>query len=782
MSDFYLGAPIDPATGEPVTSDRVLYDSKDLTTHGVIVGMTGSGKTGLGVIFLEEALRSGLPALILDPKGDMTNLALTFPDLAPEDFEPWIDPSSVPDDAGSIADAARSTAERWSNGLAAWGLSGDDIGELRERAGFTIYTPGSTAGVPLNVIGSLEAPDEPFDDDAEALRDEIQAFTAGLLGMVGIDADPVSSRESILIANLVEYAWRNGRSLGIDVLLGWIQRPPIRKLGVFDVDTFFPPDDRLDLAMKLNGLLASPGFATWMEGAPIDIESLFWDEEGKPQAAIIYIAHLSDEERQFVVTLVLSKLITWMRRQQGTGELRAMAYMDEVFGFVPPTANPPAKRPILTLLKQARAFGVGMLLSTQNPVDLDYKAMSNAGTWCIGRLQTERDKARIVEALSAASGDVDVAALSDQISGLSKRSFLLHNTHDDEPRVFTTRWAMSYLRGPLTTGQISSLMGDRRTPTISPADPAAAPEPEIASPSDAEVTIMPPVADGIPVFHLDPAASWAGSVGASDVPDHFEAAAVVRVRARYDDVRADIDYTAEWEAVLHPLCDDPSEAIEVDHDPRDMTVDPAVPAPYFLPDVRIDSKSYWRSLEAGFKERLHREGKIVIFKNPELKMYSRVGESRESFVERCGVSADERSDDAAAGLGRRYEKKLRRIQAAIDKAGARAQAASREANAGDFDMMAGAVFDLLSGRSRSRSLSTSMKTRRAAERRAAAASQKVEEKVDEYERLQSEFQREVADIVTAWDEKAGVIEEVVIGLEKNDIAVSDISLLWIPKA
>jgi len=781
MSDFYLGAPVDPETGEPVASERVLYDSKDLTTHGVIVGMTGSGKTGLGVIFLEEALRSGIPSLILDPKGDMTNLALTFPNLAPEDFEPWIDPSSVSDGSGSIAEAARSTAERWSNGLATWGLDGDDIRALRDRAGITIYTPGSTAGVPLNVIGSLAAPGEPFDDNAEALRDEIQGFTAGLLGMVGIDADPVSSRESILIANLVEYAWRNDQSLGIDILLGWIQRPPIRKLGVFDVDTFFPPDDRLDLAMKLNGLLASPGFATWMEGAPIDIASLFWDSDGRPQAAVIYIAHLSEQERQFVVTLVLSKLITWMRRQQGTGELRAMAYMDEVFGFVPPTANPPAKRPILTLLKQARAFGVGMLLSTQNPVDLDYKAMSNAGTWCIGRLQTERDKARIVEALQSASGDSDVSALSDQISGLSKRSFLLHNTHDDEPFVFTTRWAMSYLRGPLTTSQISLLTENGETSSGSTVPPITTSTHRGTPTGDTEVPVMPPVAEGIPVFYLDPAASWATSVGASNVPDHFEAAAVVRVRARYDDVRAGVDYSAEWEAVLHPLSDDPSGAIEVDYDPRDLTENPAIPAPHLLPDVRIDSKAYWKSLEAGFKERLHRDGKIMIFKNPELKMYSRVGESRDSFSERCGLNADEQSDDAAQALGRRYEKKLRRIQAAIDKAGARAEAASRDASAGDFDMMTGAVFDLLSGRSRSRSVSTSMKKRRAAERRAADASRRVDEKVDEYEQIQDEFQREIADLVAEWDEKAAIIEEVTIGLEKNDIAISDIALVWIPK-
>ncbi|HZJ49174.1 MAG TPA: DUF87 domain-containing protein, partial [Acidimicrobiia bacterium] len=464
MPNFYLGGPVDPETGNRIESESTLYDPTDLTTHGVIVGMTGSGKTGLGIIYLEEALRSGIPTLILDPKGDMTNLLLTFPGLAPADFEPWIDPA-VPT-GKTVAIVAEETAALWSDGLATWGLGGSDIRDLRNHAGFTIYTPGSTAGTPLNLVGSLAAPDGSFDDHTEAFRDETQGFTAGLLGLVGINADPISSRENILIANLVERAWRDGQMLTMETLLGWIQRPPMRKLGVFDIETFFPSHDRLALAMKLNGLLASPGFDTWMSGAPVYIPSMLWDEDGRPQAAVVYLAHLSDEERQFAVTLVLSKLITWMRSQQGTGDLRVLVYMDEVFGFVPPVANPPTKGPILTLLKQARAYGVGLLLSTQNPVDLDYKAMSNAGTWCIGRLQTERDKTRIVQALASTSGGVDVDELAERISGLAKRAFVLHNTHESEPQLFTTRWAMSYLGGPLTTIQISALTPHEEGATV----------------------------------------------------------------------------------------------------------------------------------------------------------------------------------------------------------------------------------------------------------------------------------------------------------------------------
>ena len=779
MVDFYLGGPVDPTTGKRAPGQTTHYEASDLTTHGVIVGMTGSGKTGLGIIYLEEALRSGIPTLILDPKGDMTNLLLTFPNLAPSDFEPWIDPAVAQD--SSVTDVAADTAQLWTNGLARWDLSGADIGALRDRAGFTIYTPGSTAGVPLNVVGSLVAPEGSFDDHAEALRDEIQGFTAGLLGMVGIEADPISSRENVLIANLIEHAWRSGQSLGMDTLLGWIQRPPIRRLGVFDVEAFFPADDRLDLAMKLNGLLASPGFGTWMDGAALDIQRLLWDADGRPQAAVMYLAHLSDEERQFVVTLILSKLITWMRAQPGSGDLRVLAYMDEVFGFVPPTANPPAKRPILTLLKQARAFGVGLLLSTQNPVDLDYKAMSNAGTWCIGRLQTERDKARILEALTSVSGEVDVEQLDNEISGLAKRSFLLHNTRDREPQLFTTRWAMSYLRGPLTPTQIASLTPDRPTRSETAA-PTSAAETTTATVDDSTVAIMPPVADGVDIFHLDPAAEWSHTVGSSAVPTHYEAGAAVRIVARYDDTRAGVDHVAEWEAVVFPLADDIGDPIEVDHDSRDFVEGGDVSVPYELPAARIDTKRFWSSLSSALKERMYREGKVAVYKNATLKMYSRVGESQEDFIARCDKAADNAADDATAKLKDKYEKQLRRVQLAIDKYAAQADAAAQDARSGDIDLVTGTVFDMLTGRSRSRSISSATKARRAAQRKVDAATDRVEAKVAEYEVLQEEFQDEVADLVAEWDQKATDIEEVTIGLEKNDITVSDTVLVWIPRA
>jgi len=466
MADFLLGGQIDASTHQR-TGTPTSLPSGDFTTHGVIVGMTGSGKTGLGVVLVEEALRAGVPALLIDPKGDLTNLCLTFPNLAATDFEPWVNDADAKKAGQSMAEFAAAQASAWTNGLASWSMSAATVAELRRDVTFTIYTPGSTSGVGVNIVGSLQAP--PAGSDAEIVGDEIEGFVSGLLSLVGIDADPLSSREHILLSNLIHSEWEAGRSLDLPTLVGMVQNPPLRKLGVFELDAFYPAKDRTALAMRLNGLLASPSFGAWMTGPPLDVATMLRTPDGRPRCAIVTTAHLSDEERQFVTTMVLSKLVTWMRRQSGTTDLRALLYMDEVAGYLPPTAMPPTKKPLMTLMKQARAFGVGVVLATQNPVDVDYKALSNAGTWMIGRLQTDRDKQRLLDGMSAAAGGVDVAAVSDTISGLAKREFVLRRAGTDHPEVFTTRWALSYLRGPLTRDQIATLMADQKaTAPIAP--------------------------------------------------------------------------------------------------------------------------------------------------------------------------------------------------------------------------------------------------------------------------------------------------------------------------
>jgi len=774
---FLLGGIVDPKTGER-TGDPARYDASDLTTHGVIVGMTGSGKTGLGVIFLEEALRAGIPTLVLDPKGDMTNLMLTFPELSPADFKPWVDADEARRADKTVEALAAETAESWKKGLASWDLSGADIADLRSRAGFTIYTPGSTAGVPLDVLGSMKAPDVDWATDSETARDEVEGLVSGLLGLVGIAADPLSSREHILLSNIVEAAWRAGESPTLEDLIARVHRPPMRKLGVFDIDTFFPEKDRLALAMRLNALVASPSFASWHAGDPVDPKRLLWDESGKPQAAIVYLAHLTDDERQFVVTTLFARLITWMRSQPGTTDLRALVYMDEVFGFVPPTAMPPAKKPILTLLKTARAFGVGMLLATQNPVDLDYKAMSNAGTWCIGRLQTERDKARILEALQSASGSVDVPALDATISGLEKRQFVLHNTHDEKATIFTTRWAMSYLRGPLTRDQISALVGEHR--------PAPRPMVETRA-AEGDATPMAPAAAAA-VRYLDPAAPWAERVGASRSSTRFTAALAARVHLRFDDTAAGVDHDEVWEAVYLPLADpfDPGVAVAVDYDDRDLRPDPPAGATYVLPEAPIDARRYYAAAAKAIGEWLTRERSVEVLRNPALKVYGRVGETREAFIERCNAAAEDAADAEVAAVHDKLTARIAKAQDEIQAAYQRVQDARLDAETRRQEEMvsgAGTLIGVLMGRRRTSSLSTAASKRsmtRRAEQRVASAEERVAKEQTDVDRLEAEMTATVTEVSERWRRKAGQVEAVTIGLEKTDVQVDPPILVWVP--
>ncbi len=433
---FYIGREYDLAAKK--SGERlILYDSKDMVTHGVCVGMTGSGKTGLCIAILEEAAIDGIPAIIIDPKGDLPNMLLTFPQLRPEDFAPWINEDDARRKGLSPQDFAAKQADLWKNGLASWGESGDRIARLKQAADFVIYTPGSTAGIPISILKSFAAPPPALMEDNELLRDRITSTVTSLLGLVGKDADPIKSKEHILISTILDNAWRQGIDLDLPALIQQIQTPPVTRIGVIDLDSFYPAKDRFELAMLINNLLAAPGFNAWLEGEALDIGQILYSPSGKPRMSIFSIAHLSDAERMFFVSLLLNQVLAWMRQQPGTTSLRAMVYMDEIFGYFPPVANPPSKQPLLTLLKQARAFGVGILLATQNPVDLDYKGLANCGTWLLGRLQTERDKARVLEGLEGAAATqgakFDRQAMEQTLAGLGNRVFLMNNVHDDAP-------------------------------------------------------------------------------------------------------------------------------------------------------------------------------------------------------------------------------------------------------------------------------------------------------------------------------------------------------------
>ena len=808
MADLRIGALIDPATKER-TPDATVISSADLTTHGVIVGMTGSGKTGLGIVLLEECLSAGIPALLIDPKGDLTNLCLTFPALAPTDFEPWVNESDVAKAGVPTAEYAAQQATTWRDGLADWGIDGERIAALRAQVEFEVYTPGSEAGRQLNIVGSLKAP--AAGTSAEDVADEIESYVSSILSMLGINADPLSSREHILLSALIQNAWGQGQDLDLATLLGQVQQPPMRKLGVLELDQFFPAADRTSFAVRLNGLLASPGFATWMAGDPIDIDAMLHTPDGRPRCAIITTSHLTDEQRQSVTALILAKFVTWMRRQSGTSDLRALLYMDEVAGYLPPTANPPTKKPIMLLLKQGRAFGVGVVLSTQNPVDVDYKALSNAGTWLIGRLQTEQDKARLLDGLKSAAGNVDLTAVGETISTLAKRQFMVKRAGADQPALTSTRWAMSYLRGPLMRSEITRLAGAGLVATASspaapvgapavaapveaPTDPPVGTPPAPAEPSaplaaaavvagDDESPVMPTIAAGIPVSYLDPAAPWAAAVGAGTGP-RLRAAAIARVRLRYDDTKASLVHDEEYEAVLVPLTAYPSmtDLIAVDYDDRDLIATAPAGAIYQFPPAEATKKTWWTELKRSLTQHLVSTQRIQIQSNPELKLYSRIGETPEEFATRCTQAAGDKADAAIAALQRKYETKLRTLQTRADTAASAASraAAQHEAQYGAAAQVTTILGGIFGGKRSRSAIVAEAKRTVASENRVDAAREKASAAAQQISDIEAELRAEIAGLDAEWSAKAAAIVPVDIPLAKSDVTVADLRLVWLP--
>jgi hypothetical protein len=789
-SGLFLGEALDAAGRR--SGERIVYQTRWLTTHGVIAGMTGSGKTGLGIVMLEEVLAAGIPALILDPKGDLGNLLLCFPALDAADFRPWIDEGEARRQDMTPEQYAAATANAWREGLAAWGIGPERMRALREGVDWTVYTPGSGAGMPLDLAGALAPPPGGLDADPEAARESIESFVSGLLTLAGRDADPLASPEHVLLSNLIEAAWREGRPLDLPGLIGQVQTPPLRKLGVFELDAFCPPAQRMQLAVRLNALVASPSFAGWLQGEPLDAARLlFGADPRRPRAAIVYLAHLSDAERMFAVTLILSRLIAWMRAQPGTSELRALVYMDEVFGFAPPSGEPPSKKPILTILKQARAHGVGMLLATQNPVDLDYKAMSNAATWLIGRLQTERDKARILEGLASAAGGVDVAALDRAIGGLGKRRFLLHSQHLPRPVLFETRWAMSYLRGALTRDEVGRLMQGRtaRGPAAAPSAGARAPARDLAAD---ESPVAPRTAPGVRVAYLDPGAPWAREAGAAaGARGPLEAGIAARVRTHFDDVRAGVAHDSAWEAVYFPLDErfDPARGAAVDYDPRDLRSEPPPGTTWRLPRAPIDQPSFFKELSGALQEHLLRTQALSLWRNSELDLYSRPGEGRDAFEARCERAADECADADAAKLTERQRARIERVRAALSSAERRVRELEVDVSTrqqGELLSGAGALLSLLLGGRRGARGLAGIASRRSQVRRTQERLQSAQEAASgrerEIEALEQELERELAEIDARWSAAARASEPLKVRLERGDIVVEEVVLFWAARA
>ena len=802
---FYLGRQrnSDLAPG----NELLLYDSKDLTTHAVCVGMTGSGKTGLCLALLEEAAMDNVPAIVIDPKGDIANLLLTFPELIAPEFRPWIDESQATR-AGMTPDKfAADQATFWKNGLASWGIEGHRIRQLREKIDLPIYTPGSTAGLPITVLRSFDAPNEAIRNDTDAFTSHIASASSGLLALLGIDADPVTSREHILISKTLASFWSEGKNLDLAGLIYAIQTPPFKTVGVLELDRFFAEKDRMALAMKINNLLASPTFASWLKGEPLDVKRLLHTPEGKPRISIMSISHLSDAERMFFVTTLLNEVLSWTRSQAGTSSLRAILYMDEVFGYFPPTKNPPSKTPMLTLLKQARAFGLGIVLATQNPVDLDYKGLSNTGTWFLGRLQTERDKARVLDGLegaSAASGaSFDRARMEQTLSGLGKRVFVMNNVHDDGPVVFETRWAMSYLRGPLTRTHIQALMSekksvllDRKPNGLETQKPLVTTDQETKKQIQNEIqertdqSSSPPVLPkGTKQYFLSANVRAATNTNIVYQPAIFAAARLHFVKASYK-----VDH---WEMrlfacnVVGNVPDDiwenaaalPSE-IETDAQGECKAIFAS------LPDELLESKRY-SGWEKQLKSFLYRTQDLSVFKCKELKVYSTAGESEGDFRVRLEQLVSEERDLETEKLRKKYAGKfstlksqMQRAQEQVEKEKGQYESRKMDSILSIGSSILGAVFGrkLASRTNISKAASSVRSATRAAKEKSdiGRAKEKLELLNEKLEQMEKEFENEVSELTEKLDVQKMVLEQLQVSPRKSDIAVNDFGVLWLP--
>lgn len=821
---FYLGRIFDSAQGK-LTAQPVFYDPDDLTTHAVVVGMTGSGKTGLCIDLLEEAALKNIPALMIDPKGDITNELLHFPELLPHDFQPWVNPDQARRDDKSIEQAAAEVASLWQKGLKEWDIGPERLRALQNAAHFAIYTPGSDAGIPVSILASLKAPPIPWDSNRELLREKISGTVTALLGLVGLnDIDPVRSREHILLSNIFEFAWSQGKDLDLGELILQTQSPPFPKLGVFDVNTFFPEKDRFDLAMLLNNILAAPAFQTWIEGQPLDIPSLLYGPDGRPRHSVFYIAHLTDSERMFFVTLLYSAVESWMRAQTGTNSLRALLYFDEIFGYLPPIGNPPSKEPMLRMLKQARAFGVGQVLVTQNPVDVDYKALSNAGTWFIGKLQTDQDKQRLLDGLeSAVAGNLDRGAYDDLISRLGKRQFLLHNVHEHETQLFQTRWAMNYLAGPLTRSQIPALnqfVGASQpatqadpwgtTPTsgvpepsqAKSAIPVAAVSPStIASsqPDESEIgsSTRPNVPSGVAEYFLpnNLTLTQAYKAAGSDYPQgalqqglQYRPVLLAQANIRFSNRKYNLDYELQRTALVI----DPDrrgvvrwdDYLDAPVDPSRLDSQPDPRARFATLEAPLSDAKTIKSLEKDFQDWAYRATQVMVKANEDLKVYAGPEISQAEFRKMCADAAREERDKELRKVSDSYDRKIESIQNKLGREERELKEDEEELSQRKMEELgthAENIFSLFSGRRRR--MSTSFTKRRMT----AQAKADVEESVDAIEdykkqiaELEKEKTQELQEVNNRWGEIANQVSEIPISPYKKDVLIDLFGVAWLP--
>jgi hypothetical protein len=793
---FYLGRVSDPSgktLGEPV-----LYDSRDLVTHALCVGMTGSGKTGLGLSIIEEAAIDGVPTIAIDPKGDLSNLLLTFPRLAPEDFRPWIDEDEARR-AGLTPDAfAAQQADAWKKGLAEWGEDGARIERLRAAAEFAIYTPGSRTGRPLSILSSFAPPSPsatagqgpPAEVDGEELADRASTTAMGVLTLAGVEAE-VRGREHTFLSSLLTASWRAGRNLDLAGLIQGLQSPPFEKVGVLDVDAFYPAKERFELMTKLNAVLASPGFDQWLDGEPLDAGRLLYGAQGKPRVSVISIAHLDDAHRMFFVSLLLNEIVAWMRRQSGTSSLRAIVYMDEIAGYFPPVANPPAKAPLLTLLKQGRAFGVGVVLATQNTVDLDYKGLGNTGTWFLGRLQTERDKARVLDGLEgAAGGSLNREEVDKALSALGKRVFLLHDVHAAGPMTFQSRWAMSYLRGPLSREQIRTLTvkdvpestdGARDSATAG-RGPARIKETSTGNPSSSAPILAPGVSQSfLPSAVANP---------------HYTPMVLGIARVTFADAKLKINETRDVVALAPigsgPVPVDWENAEVLDLAPSELESSPAEGATFDpLPKPAAAAKSY-AGWQKSFAAWIARSQTLDLHRHADLKLTSSAGESERDFLIRA-QGAQREARDAEVDLVRRKfaekraraEEKLRKAEQGVSREQEQASAAKVQTAVSIGATLMGALLGrkTFSAGNLGRATTAVRGVGRASQQQDEV--KRAQENVDvarkALEDLDATIEEDTRAIAARYDSAAAAVDTVSLAPKRGQILVQSVALGWKPR-
>ncbi len=789
LGAFYLGKEYDLASRKR-RDDLLLYDSKDLTTHGVIIGMTGSGKTGLGIALLEEALIDNIPVIAIDPKGDLTNLMLNFPELRAQDLRPWINEQDALN-AGLTPEAfAANQADLWRKGLRGWDQDPARITRLKEAAEFAVYTPGSSAGLPVSVLRSFAAPPTPVAQDKDLLRERIQTTATSLLALLGMEVDPITSREHILVSNIFESAWASGKALDLAGLIRAIQTPPFERIGVMDLDAFYPDRERFQLAMRLNNLLAAPGFEAWLEGDPLNINRMLFTDGGKPRASIFTISHLSDAERMFFVSMLLNEILSWVRTQSGTSSLRAILYMDEIFGYFPPVKNPPSKAPLLTLLKQARAFGLGVVLSTQNPVDLDYKGLSNTGSWFIGRLQTERDKERVLAGLegAAAGSGFDRSRMEEVLAGLGKRVFLLNNVHENAPVTFETRWALSYLRGPLTREQIKILMADKKsaaapTPVVSPQPAASGAGP----PAPASAGEPPIVAPGINVMYL--AASGAGQ-GLMYYPAVAGWLDVYYSRAKY---QVDINRKLAVAAMLEdgPVAVDWDQAEELGLRSDDLQTSPLSGADFAqLPSAALKAPSY-NKWNQDLLRWVRQNRPLTLYRSNRFQLTSGPGESKSEFLSRLIQAAREHRDLEVEKLRSKYSAKYNTLQRRLMGAEQTLQREQEQVKSKKMETMVSfgtAILGAFLGR---KAVSATSATRFGTAVKSAGRMRKESMDVTraqetvaavkhEMSELDERLQSDIDGLDAAFDPADAELEEITVKAQSTNITLEVFGLIWLP--